>query len=128
VSHEGTPSAITNAEEFRAAGRRISEDPRLTHRQKLAAFIRLGELARTRAEVPEFAQGAVWAELQLFLHGPPPTAPDPVERACRGLVREGYVQCPSCARVLPGEGDFARWAGLRRQAAEWYRTREGALS
>jgi hypothetical protein len=121
------PAEILEVREYRAAGREIAQRKDLTQRQKLEAFARLAELARQQAELPQMAQSAVHSEFELWLHGPPPDSPDPVERACRGLVREGYIRCPSCRRALPGEEDFRRWERLRLEAIEWYRVREAAV-
>jgi hypothetical protein len=121
------PAEILEVREYRAAGREIAQRKDLTQRQKLEGFARLAEIARQKAELPQLCQGSVWAEYELWMHGPPPDSPDPVERACRGLVREGYIRCPSCRRGLPGEADFARWEQLRLEAVRWYSIREKAV-
>jgi hypothetical protein len=119
---------IADVQEFRRAARMIAEAKNRTHGDKLAAFIRLGQLVREKAEAPELAQGAVWAELQRFLYGEPPepSGPDPVERACRGLLREGYARCPSCRRPLPGEEEFSVWEQRRQAILERHQAFEGA--
>jgi hypothetical protein len=109
--------------EFRKAARLIMAAPK-PRRERLAALIRLAERARESGS-GVLAQQAVWVESKGFIRREPPPPPvqvgDPVEDAVRGLLRQGYMRCPSCLSPLSNEQELDR--ARQRRADEVERRR-----
>jgi hypothetical protein len=115
---------------FRAAARGAvrADAPARTVR---AAIVDLVEAARAEEdpELVRWLERAIWEEVRGFFDGEPPrpyVPPEPVERACRGLLNRGYKACPTCRRDLPTELDFELWRGRRAAALAETRAREFA--
>jgi hypothetical protein len=115
---------------YREATRRIVRDITLDVRGTCQALLNLAERAKT-AQMPEWARRAVYEEAREFLGvGPVPAdiPGDAVEIAARSLRAKGYECCPTCARRLHGDLDFARWRDMRRVELEQTRAREMAAT
>jgi hypothetical protein len=111
---------------FRKAARAIVRDSDLDVKSKCIALVRLAQRA-DGGTMPEWIRRAIWEEAREFFGVPrtPHDVPgDPVEIAARSLRAKGYRCCPTCARELHGELDFARWRQLRQAWVEEVRARE----
>ena len=126
---EGLPPEIEEVQRYRRAARRIVRDRDTAKRDRLLALVRLAEKARAEGALPEWCQRAIWEEAAEFVEGrsrPAPLSPDPVERACRILLRKGLVRCPTCQRPLPDETTLDRWRAERLAALYEAHIREQA--
>jgi hypothetical protein len=113
-------AAVREVQAVRRVARSIARDERLG-RQRLVLLAALVELVRRKALLPSWAQLALWIEAAPLVIGgqtpaPPTTGGDPIERACRFLLRQGFARCPSCSRPLPDDAQLERWRDLRRDA------------
>jgi hypothetical protein len=133
----GPGDTVEEIQTFQRTARRIVRNPDLTVMQVCVALIRLAVEAR-RTQAPELCQAAIWTEAEVFvMTGERPMdreaivealhASDPVEMTLRRLVRDGYVRCPECTRVLPDERALDHRRTLARQSLEDALVREGAV-
>jgi hypothetical protein len=129
--------AVEEVRVYQRTARRIVRDPRLTFIQATMAILNLIRQARS-SEAPELTIAAIWSEASDFVSsGDRPldrealveelAAHDIVDRALRGLLRDGYVRCPECTRLLPDERELDRQRYLRRSALEDALLREEAV-
>jgi hypothetical protein len=112
------PAILERLARYRAAARMAAETDRPL-RLRLLALLDLMDAARAEADetLRGWAEAGVWEEARpLFgAQGDEPSIPtDPVEVAARQLRAQGYAACPTCARPLHGELDFARWRAIRQ--------------
>jgi hypothetical protein len=120
---------LAQIREFRRAARLIVRAEHGTIRQKLVALVNLAERAR-RSAAGDLALEAVAVESLGFVRGQPrevPPTSDPVEAACRRLLSQGLIRCPTCRRSLPDERELDRWQRLRLEAIEEARRFEEAV-
>jgi hypothetical protein len=114
-------AAITEA---RATARAIVRNEALGQRRAPFLAQLQDAIATADPRIQWWLRQAVWVESREYLAtGKTPTGPalegDPVELACRVLVREGRPSCPQCRRPLPNEAELDRWRSRHdRQVVE----------
>ncbi len=121
--------ALEELEAFRGAARMIVRAPDLDVKGKCLALLRLRDRAQGCA-MPAWVEAAIFGEAAEFLGVapvPPEVPGDPVELSARSLRARGYETCPTCARRLHDESDFARWRAIRRREVEEAERREAAV-
>jgi hypothetical protein len=114
--------ALDRLAKYRAAARMAAE---ADHPLKLRLMALMDLIDAARSEEDEFvrssAEAGVWEEARSLFgaQGDEPSIPtDPVELAARQLRAKGEATCPTCARPLHDELDFARWRALRQLERE----------
>jgi hypothetical protein len=119
---------LDDVREFRRAARTITTDQVHDKRAKCLALLRLRDRA---AYAGSWSRRAVEEEAAAFLRGesaPFPIRVDPVVTNARHLRGRGYDRCPTCARQLHTEEDFAIWSIAQRAGDARLAAFEGAVT
>ncbi len=132
LSPEAPAAVLDRVREYRRAARKIVGADWVDVARRCAGLLELADAVRSEPDliVRHWAEGAIWEESKAFLgmaDEEQPLPPESYEHRQRRLRLMGEDRCGRCHSVIASEAELARWARLRRDAADRRRVCEEAI-